>query len=91
MKIQETQKTIRLIAIMIALVIAVAIIMWGVVKVFARDSWLELVGTLLAPSGVVFILFRYMIWRLTRRLKKAEDVIKENLPAKDVTPDGPKP
>jgi hypothetical protein len=71
--VHERHITIRIGIICSSGVLIALVVSWAYVKVNARHTWLEVISTLFAPSGVLCLVVSFGFWYLRRRIRSLEN------------------
>lgn len=81
LSIHERQKSVRTVAICVAVMFCVGIICWTAVKITEKPPWLVLSLGLIAPAGVIISLlkmWRFYIRTRNRRVVELEEAIDQD-------------
>ncbi|HBI43959.1 MAG TPA: hypothetical protein DDY78_14075 [Planctomycetales bacterium] len=70
-RIQENAKTARVIAICVASVLVAGLISWAIIRIYTHEFWIEIIGALLGPTGVVTTFLAWLVRRTARKFDKA--------------------
>jgi hypothetical protein len=68
--IQEREKTVRTVSICVASVLVAGLIAWAIVRIYTRDFWIELFTILLAPTGGMALLIRWLAAKARKTFDK---------------------
>ena len=78
-RFHEVCATIRVACICLAVSGSIGMIVWGAVRISDKPAWLVLLLAVLAPTGLVAGIFRYLAWRSAKGVRKLEEERKEEL------------
>jgi membrane protein implicated in regulation of membrane protease activity len=77
--IQEKNKTVRTIVICATILVGLAIAALAVVRIALHVWWAEVIAVLFGPTGIISILLAWYLKRVSRRVTRAEERVKNDL------------
>ena len=77
--IHEKHKTLRTMVICGTIFLIVSVVAWAIVRIALHSWWAEVIAVLFGPTGIISILLGFYLKKVSKRVAKAEEKIKNTL------------